>query len=591
MATSKITVTSLLLSSGLAQFVTPPTDLQTAQGNAGVQVRYKTVPAGICEQDPNVKSYSGYADVEDNRHIFWWFFEAREKDATEAPLTVWINGGPGSSSMIGLFQELGPCGVDFNGNVYNNPFSWSNASNMLFIDEPITTGFSYSIPVPGYADDDGNVITLPDNNCPDYAVDSETCGTWNVPDPQLTSNLTQNSAPDMWKTLQGFMGAFPQYSRNGFHFTTESYGGHYGPVFNEYFEMQNAAAIPGAMNISLKSVMIGNGWYEPLIQYQAYYNFTVSPGNTYDFNPFNESISNQMYNSLYGVGNCRDQEVACATTGRNDVCALADVFCANNIESVLDNIPNRDEYDIRELSPDPFPYGFFVDYLNRADVQAAIGAYTNYTESSALVGNAFGNTGDDSRESMTIEDIRSLLEQGIYVTLYAGDADYNCNWLGGQVVASEVQAPNYDKAGYVNITTSDGIVHGQVRQAGNFAFARVYFSGHEVPFYQPLLSLEMFERSLAGKDMATGTQALANVLTTGPMTSDFREGNSTVQFEVLPANATYNTATGAPDGSPPVAKRAIYRSDGGRMEKPSRRHARRSRTSTKKTERSSKLEL
>jgi carboxypeptidase C (cathepsin A) len=36
----------------------------------------------------------------------------------------------------------------------------------------------------------------------------------------------------MWKTLQGFMGAFPQYSRNGFSFTTESYGGHYGPVFN-----------------------------------------------------------------------------------------------------------------------------------------------------------------------------------------------------------------------------------------------------------------------------------------------------------------------------------------------------------------------
>lgn len=46
----------------------------------------------------------------------------------------------------------------------------------------------------------------------------------------------------------------------------ESYGGHYGPVFNEYIESQNAKAIPGAHNISLETVLIGNGWYNPLIQ-------------------------------------------------------------------------------------------------------------------------------------------------------------------------------------------------------------------------------------------------------------------------------------------------------------------------------------
>ena len=46
----------------------------------------------------------------------------------------------------------------------------------------------------------------------------------------------------------------------------ESYGGHYGPVFNEYIESQNAKNIPGAHNISLETVLIGNGWYNPLIQ-------------------------------------------------------------------------------------------------------------------------------------------------------------------------------------------------------------------------------------------------------------------------------------------------------------------------------------
>lgn len=88
-----------------AQFVPAPRDLKTKLGFANVTVRYKEVPTGICELDPNVKSYSGYADVEEDQHIFFWFFEAREKDPTTAPLTVWINGGPGSTSMIGWYSE------------------------------------------------------------------------------------------------------------------------------------------------------------------------------------------------------------------------------------------------------------------------------------------------------------------------------------------------------------------------------------------------------------------------------------------------------------------------------------------------------
>jgi carboxypeptidase C (cathepsin A) len=116
----------------LSQFVPAPKDLIKKQGYAGIDVRYKEVPTGICETDPSVKSYSGYADVDENQHIFWWFFEARNQHPSKAPLTVWINGGPGSSSMIGLFQENGPCGIDQNGDVYNNPYSWSNARHAVF---------------------------------------------------------------------------------------------------------------------------------------------------------------------------------------------------------------------------------------------------------------------------------------------------------------------------------------------------------------------------------------------------------------------------------------------------------------------------
>jgi carboxypeptidase C (cathepsin A) len=134
--------------------------------------------------------------------------------------------------MIGLFQELGPCGVGPDLKPFNNPYSWSNASNMLFIDEPTDVGFSYSIPIPGYTDDSGYIVQLPNATCPEYAQSYGSCGTYSKPDLTLTANTTAGAAPNMWKTLQGFMGAFPEYSRSGFNFATESYGGHYGPVFN-----------------------------------------------------------------------------------------------------------------------------------------------------------------------------------------------------------------------------------------------------------------------------------------------------------------------------------------------------------------------
>ncbi|KAJ5765787.1 Peptidase S10 serine carboxypeptidase [Penicillium odoratum] len=547
---SRFAIVAALVQYASAQFVPAPTDLITKKGYAGINVRYKEVPAGICEQDPDVKSYSGYADVGENEHIFWWFFEARNENPEEAPLTVWINGGPGSSSMIGLFQELGPCGVDYDGNVYNNPHSWSNVSNMIFIDQPATVGLSYTIPVPAYQDDDGNIIQLPNNTCPDYAEQYGTCGTYSKSDVGLVPNTTAGAAPNMWKTLQGFMGAFPQYSKNGFNFATESYGGHYGPVFNTYFLEQNVKKIPGAVDIELENVFIGNGWFDPLIQYQAYYNFSISPGNTYDYDPYNASVKAEWYNNLYGEGNCVDQTLECYATGRNDICSAADDFCANKVEELYDIYSGRDEYDMRELSSDPFPYEFYVDYLNSPEVQAAIGAYQNFSEYSYTVGNGFGSTGDDDRMDGTIGDVKELIESGVQVVMYFGDADYNCNWLGGQVIAKEINAPGYEEAGFVNLTTSDGIVHGQVRQSDLYTFIRIYESGHEVPFYQPLAALSFFERGISRKDIATGKKKMrqhGGYRTVGTPTSDYREGNSTIVFKDLSSDATYNTTLNGPN--------------------------------------------
>jgi hypothetical protein len=97
-----------------------------------------------------------------------------------------------------------------------------------------------------------------------------------------------------------------------------------------------------------------------------------------------------------------------------------------------------------------------------------------------------------------------------------------------------------------------------------------------VPFYQPLAALEVFERALSQTDIATGKVKVAEAYsykTVGTPTSDFKEGNGTVQFDVTPSNATYNTALNAPDPTPTwavpesVANRSLKKRDIGRLGK------------------------
>ena len=177
----------------------------------GATLSYVT-NSGVCETTPKVNQYSGYISVGTNmvgysslfktvpsdcsQNMWFWFFESRNSPST-APLALWLNGGPGCSSMIGLFQENGPC--TFN-NVAGstpvlNPHSWNNYANMLYVDQPIGTGFSF--------------------------------GTDDV-------NSTVTAAPFVWKLLQAFYAQFPEYENRNFGLFTESYGGHYGPEFALY---------------------------------------------------------------------------------------------------------------------------------------------------------------------------------------------------------------------------------------------------------------------------------------------------------------------------------------------------------------------
>ena len=88
----------------LRQLPANATGVKTIHAPSGATIRYKEPgKEGVCETTKGVNSYSGYIDISPTSHTFFWFFEARKNPET-APLTLWLNGGPGSDSLIGLFQ-------------------------------------------------------------------------------------------------------------------------------------------------------------------------------------------------------------------------------------------------------------------------------------------------------------------------------------------------------------------------------------------------------------------------------------------------------------------------------------------------------
>lgn len=423
-----------------------------------------------------------------------------------------------------------------------NPYSWNEVSNLLFISQPLGVGFSYSEQSPGAL----NPFTG-EREGPDYGVDGR------YPVINATKlDTTHLSAVATWHVLQGFLSALPQLSPDvgnatkQFNLWTESYGGHYGPTFFKYFYEQNQlisnGSIPGTPLI-FDTLGIGNGLIDSKIQAQYYPEFANH--NTYGIKAVNDTVYNYMKFAYFMTGGCRDLLDACKQVNRTtDVgqltCSQAVDQCQFNVEDPYYAYGGRGVYDIRHPYNDSTPPDYFADYLNQESVQQALGVTVNYTKSNDDVYYAFARSGDEGYP-VFLEDLEFLLNSTVRVALYYGDADYICNWFGGEAVSNQLQFRNtkeFAKTGYVPFVV-EGAEYGSVREYGNFSFLRIYEAGHEVPYYQPLASLEYFRRVLGNKDIATGQVELTPTYgTTGSKNSTHTE-----PFVPLPSSTGANNGT------------------------------------------------
>lgn len=267
-----------------------------------------------------------------------------------------------------------------------------------------------------------------------------------------TSNTTDISARAAWHFLQSFLSAFPQYnpgvrpnssqiSTTGVNLFAESYGGTYGPTFANYFEEQNAKRENGTLpknstlEIKLTSLGIVNGLIDSLIQ--DYYYATFAYNNTFGIQAisqtdelnliqqYNNECSKQT-NLCRTIANQTDPEGEGDSQQANMACQAATYYC-NSLMFPFSR-SNLSVYDIRVQTPSPDPSNAYLEYLNTASVQQAIGARVNYTTSSNAVMGAFVRTGDSIRGGQ-IQEIANLLRSGVRVSLMYGDADYIVRYL------------------------------------------------------------------------------------------------------------------------------------------------------------------
>lgn len=529
---------------------------------------------GTCETAyATQKQYTGYitlppytlSPIQQNYTIntFFWFIEARESPQT-SPLTLWLSGGPGTSSMFGLFNEVGPCEVvqmsdGTYGTVYNE-WGWDRSSNMLFIDQPNQVGFSYDTATDASFDLMAGEVyeppTPPISGLPSYMYLNGTFGTASAEDVtpwSTTANTTEVAAQATWHFLQGWLSGFPQYNPAirpnsttsttsgpvGINLFTESYGGKYAPVFATYFEQQNEARLIGtipsnsSLAIQLQTVGIINGKIDDLVQDYYYPSFAYN--NTYgietitltdELNELNE-YANDCVSQIEDCRNAMiltDPEGYGDVDGTNDLCSAAQITCNNIMSTYV--AAGYYPYDIRQMIPSPDPPAAYQEYLNNDTVLQAIGARVNYTESNQYVLQGYVATGDTIRGGL-IDDLATLLSMNVRVALIYGDADYVCNWLGGEAIsfaiasslpsyptptsslpAGSTPPPSYASgfpaAGYADIVVNKSYVGGVARQYGNLSFSRIYNAGHFVPYFQPETAFTLFTRIIQGTDLSFG---------------------------------------------------------------------------------------
>ncbi|KAK7931633.1 pheromone processing carboxypeptidase kex1 [Apiospora marii] len=421
-------------------------------------------------KDSLVKMHAGHIEVnpEHNGNLFFWHFE-NQHIADRQRTVIWLNGGPGCSSEDGAMMEIGPFRTKDKETLVPNNGSWHEFANLLFVDNPVGTGYSFV--------DTNNYL---------HELDE--------------------MADQFVKFLEKWFKVFPQYEHDDLYIAGESFAGQHIPYIARAILKRNKnPQIVGTPNShtdmhswNLKGILIGNGWVSPPEQYEAYLTYAYEKGLVKKGSDISQQLENSYRVCSREMASKHLQEVD------NPMCeaVLQDILrltekngrCVNMYDVRLD-----DTYpscgmnwppDLENVTP----------YLRRDDVTAALHIdkklNTGWQECNGAVGAAFGVK--NSKPSVTF--LPELLTE-IEILLFSGAEDLICNHLGTEAFISNMEwnggkgfeispgnwAPRRD-------WTFESEKAGFWQEARNLTYVLFYNSSHMVPFDYARRSRDMLDR-------------------------------------------------------------------------------------------------
>ncbi|XAR53086.1 Carboxypeptidase D [Bertholletia excelsa] len=423
------------------------------------------------------RQYAGYVDVdrEAGRSLFYYFVEA-EENAQQLPLTLWLNGGPGCSSIGGgAFTELGPFFPTGDGRgLRRNSKSWNKVSNLLFVEAPAGVGWSYS------------------NTSTDYI-----CG-------------DDSTAGDLLIFMLKWYEKFPDFKSRPLFLTGESYAGHYIPQLANVILDHNHQS--EGFKFDVKGVAIGN----PLLRLDR------DVPATYEYFWSHGMISDEL--GLTIMSDCKfDDYMFPSPHNVSEACnrAMAE---ANHVVSNYINIydvsldvcyPSMVEQELR-LRKKVTKISVGVDvcinferdfYLNLPEVQKALHANrTNLPYQWSACTNILSYKEEDCDTDM-LPSLKRIIQHQIPVWIYSGDQDSDVPLLGSRTLVRELAKDlNFNVTVPYGAWFHRGQVGGWRTEYGNLlTFATVRGAAHMVPYSQPSRALHLFTCFVKGRGLPNTT--------------------------------------------------------------------------------------